>query len=173
MQIGALQRAQAAALLAARAGLPRGEIAAMLTVVAKSFAFASPLGVRHGLALLCRIPSAKLKGALGPLSAPLRAAFDTYTPLGLMHGEGEGGALAGAGVMALDDWLARAYLGRLLAKLVFGGGVGGGQKQFLWKVLNRLAFSPKEKPQVRPSRHSSSSTRAQPSGAVTLAGPFR
>lgn len=105
--------------------------------------------MRHGLAVLCRIPSVKLKGTLGPLSAPLRAAFEAYTPLGLMHNDAAmPGEMPEPGAMALDDWLARVYLGRLLAKLVFSGTVGGGQKQFLWKVLNRLAFSPKEKPQV-------------------------
>ena len=50
--------------------------------------------------------------------------------------------------MALSDWLARIYLARLLCKLVFAGAVGGPQKQFLWRVLLRLAFSQKEKPHV-------------------------
>lgn len=149
MQVLGLQKSQAAALLAARTALPRSEINTMLVEVAKSFTTASPLGVRHSLAILCRIPSAKLKGALGPLSAPLKAAFEVYTSLGLMHNDAHvPGEPPPAGAMALDDWLARVYLGRLLAKLVFSGSVGGGQKQFLWKVLNRLAFSPKEKPQV-------------------------
>lgn len=147
-----MRKAQAAALLAARAALPRSELTTVLPAIAKSFTFASPLAVRHGLAILCRIPSAKLKPALRPLLAPLREAFEAYTPTGLMHAEpGPDGRAAQpqTGAMALDDWLARVYLARLLAKLLFSGSVSGGQKQFLWQVLNRVAFSPRERPQVR------------------------
>lgn len=156
VQIIALQRAQAAALIATRAALPRRELAAMLPSIAQLFTFASPLAVRHALATMCRVPSAKIKPLLGPLSAPLRAAFEMYGPSGLMHAEetteGSDPAVTAqrpGGVMALGDWLARIYLARLLAKLVFAGAVGGPQKQFLWRVLLRLAFSQKEKPHVR------------------------
>jgi hypothetical protein len=125
---------------------------AILNSIAKSFTFSSPLAVRHGLAILCRIPSVKLKAALRPLLTPLRAAFDMYTPVGLMHAErsdeSASGQVQAAGVMALDDWLARVYLARLLAKLIFSGSVSGGQKQFLWQILNRIAFSQRERPQV-------------------------
>jgi hypothetical protein len=154
VQIVGLQRAQSAALIATRAALPRRELAAMLPSIAQLFTFASPLAVRHALATMCRVPSAKIKPLLGPLSAPLRAAFEMYGPNGLMHEEmpeNSDPAMVPSrpgGVMALSDWLARVYLARLLAKLVFAGAVGGPQKQFLWRVLLRLAFSQKEKPHV-------------------------
>lgn len=160
VQIVAMQRGQAAALIATRAALPRRELAALLPSIAQLFTFASPLAVRHALATMCRVPSAKIKPLLGPLSAPLRAAFEMYSPSGLMHDDEEAPAegvepgaatRARGGVMALSDWLARVYLARLLCKLVFAGAVGGPQKQLLWRVLLRLAFSQKEKPHVRSS----------------------
>lgn len=154
MQFEAIQRAQASALLAARAALPRSELTTILDTIARSFAWASPRAVRHGLAILCRIPSAKLKPALRPLLGPLRAAYDAYSSSMLMHPEASAEGRADApdpDAMALDDWLARIYLARLLCKLLFSGGVAGGQKQFIWQVLNRIAFSPKERPQVRPA----------------------
>jgi hypothetical protein len=153
VQIAGMRKAQAVALIAARAALPRSELTAVLGAIARSFTFASPLAVRHGLAILCRIPSAKLKTALRPLLGPLRAAYEANSAAGLMHSDpaAEGGReqVADPGAMALDDWLARVYLARLLSKLLFSGSVGGGQKQFLWQVLKRIAFSPRERPQVR------------------------
>lgn len=65
------------------------------------------------------------------------------------HDEPTSAHRGAAGVMALSDWLARVYLARLLCKLIFAGAVSGPQKQFLWRVLVRLAFSPREKPHVR------------------------
>ena len=155
VQIAGRQRAQAAALIATRAALPRRELAALIPSIAQLFTFASPLAVRHALATMCRVPSSKIKPLLGTLSAPLRAAFEKYASTGLLHEEPTEVADPEAttrahpgGVMALSDWLARIYLARLLCKLVFAGAVGGPQKQFLWRVLLRLAFSQKEKPHV-------------------------
>eukprot|EP00892_Ulva_mutabilis_P007551 jgi/Ulvmu1/5168/UM021_0185.1 len=152
-EIQGLQRSQAAALLATRAALPRRELAALLAAVAQLFTFSSPLAVRHGLAVMCRVPSARVKPLLAPLSAPLRAAFEMYAPMGLMHEDGHDDPTSAhrgaAGVMALSDWLGRVYLARLLCKLIFAGVVSGPQKQFMWRVLVRLAFSPREKPHVR------------------------
>lgn len=133
--------------------MPRRELAALLPAVAQLFTFSSPLAVRHGLAVMCRVPSARVKPLLAPLSAPLRAAFEMYSPMGLMHEDGQDEPPSvhrgAAGVMALSDWLARVYLARLLCKIIFAGVVSGPQKQFLWRVLVRLAFSPREKPHVR------------------------
>ena len=133
--------------------MPRRELTALLPAVAQLFTFSSPLAVRHGLAVMCRVPSARVKPLLARLSAPLRAAFEMYAPMGLMHEDGQDDPTSAqrgaAGVMALGDWLARVYLARLLCKLIFASVVSGPQKQFMWRVLVRLAFSPREKPHVR------------------------
>jgi hypothetical protein len=150
LQAQGLRRAQAAALLAARVALPRSDLTALLPRAARLAATSSPLAVRHALAVLCRIPSTKLKGALGPLLPPLRAAFEAYAADGLMHEEPPPppGQPPTPGVLPLGDWLARVYLARLLAKLIFSGSSSGGTKTLLWKVLSRLAFSKSERAQV-------------------------
>lgn len=64
------------------------------------------------------------------LFGPLRAAYDLYSPNGLLHDPenppgpdalNERAFARTPPPLALDDWLARVYLARLSAKLVFSG----------------------------------------------------
>lgn len=92
------------------------------------------------------------------LFGPLKAAYEAYAASSLLHDPenppspdvlSQRALSRTVTPLALDDWLARIYLARLSAKLVFSGTVTGALRAFLWKLLLLLAFSPAEKAQVR------------------------